>query len=248
MQKDFTMDTLIAAAFDSYQPEFSIQLPALFKSYDETPVGDPLKTKLVEQVALLRKWDYRWAADSVPTTLAVLWGDELWLRSAAPARAAGVSVYEYLATKATAQQRLAALAAVSDKLQADFGSWKTPWGQVNRFQRVSPAIVHPFADAAPSIPVPFPSARWGSLAAFGAQSYKGSKKLYGTAGNSFVAVVELGDTVKARAISAGGQSGNPTSKHFNDQAERYATGNLREVYFYPQQLQGHIERQYHPGE
>jgi hypothetical protein len=28
---------------------------------------------------------------------------------------------------------------------------------------------------------------------------------------------------------------------------RYAAGNLRDVYFYKAQLEGHIERQYHPG-
>ena len=73
--------------------------------------------------------------------------------------------------------------------------------------------------------------------------------MYGTSGNSFVAVVEFGkDGVSARAVSAGGVSGDPASKHFNDQAERYATGNLREVYFYPKQLQGHTERTYHPGQ
>jgi acyl-homoserine lactone acylase PvdQ len=246
--KGFTMDSLTAAAFDSYQPEFAIQIPALLRSYDQTPASDPLKAKLAAQVALLRSWDYRWAADSVACTLAVLWGDALFQRSTADARKAGVSVYEYMATMLTAQQRLAALAEVSDQLQADFGSWQTPWGQKNRFQRISSAIASSFDDAAPSIPVPFPSARWGSLASFGAQPEKGSKKLYGTAGNSFVAVVEFGDKVKARAVSAGGQSGDPRSKHFSDQAARYAAGSLREVYFYPQQLQGHIEKQYHPGQ
>jgi acyl-homoserine-lactone acylase len=60
--------------------------------------------------------------------------------------------------------------------------------------------------------------------------------------------VEFGkDSVKARAVSPGGESGDPLSRHFNDQAERYATGNLREVYFYPGQLKGHTERSYHPG-
>jgi acyl-homoserine-lactone acylase len=76
-----------------------------------------------------------------------------------------------------------------------------------------------------------------------------TKHIYGYSGNSFVAAVEFGpDRVRARAVSAGGESGDPKSKHFNDQAARYATGNLREVYFYPDQLKGHIERQYHPGE
>jgi acyl-homoserine-lactone acylase len=61
-------------------------------------------------------------------------------------------------------------------------------------------------------------------------------------------VVEFGDKVRAKAVTAGGESGSPASPHFNDQAQRYATGNLREVYFYRSQLQGHTQRQYHPGD
>jgi acyl-homoserine-lactone acylase len=75
-----------------------------------------------------------------------------------------------------------------------------------------------------------------------------TKRFYGNYGNSFVAVVEFGKRVRAHAVSAGGQSGNPASPHFNDQAQRYASGDLREVYFYPEQLKGHTERVYHPGE
>src|SRR4029450_1516640 len=100
----------------------------------------------------------------------------------------------------------------------------------------------------PRLPARFPSSRWGSLASFGARTYDGTKRMYGTSGNSFVAVVEFGDRVRAKAVSAGGQSGDPKSKHFNDQATRYATGDLRDVYFYKDQLQGHTERQYHPGQ
>jgi acyl-homoserine-lactone acylase len=61
--------------------------------------------------------------------------------------------------------------------------------------------------------------------------------------------VEFGkDSVRALAVTAGGESGDPRSPHFNDQAERYATGRLRQVYFYPAHLIDHAERQYHPGE
>ena len=63
-----------------------------------------------------------------------------------------------------------------------------------------------------------------------------------------MAVVEFGDSVRAKAVTAGGESGDPASRHFDDQAERYATGNLRDVYFYPSQLKGHVEREYHPGD
>ena len=139
------------------------------------------------------------------------------------------------------------LAAASDKLAADFGNWKTPWGDINRFQRLTDDIVQPFNDAGPSIPVGFTSSRWGSLASFGARAYNGTKKWYGTSGNSFVAVVEFGDSVRAKAVTAGGESGHPASKHFNDEAESLRTGNLRDVYFYKSQLKGHTEKTYHPG-
>ena len=246
-KKDFTLDALIAAGFDSYLPEFETQIPALVTSYEQTPASNPLKKKLAEQIGVIKGWDYRWSATSVPTTLAVYWGDELWTRVTPAARKAGVSTYEYMAKKATAAERLEALAAASDKLAADFGTWQTPWGEVNRFQRLTGDIVQPFNDSGPSIPVPFTSARWGSLASFGSRTYPGTKKMYGSSGNSFVAAVEFGDKVRARAVTAGGLHSDPKNKHFNDQAERYATGNLREVYFYKEQLQGHTEREYHPG-
>jgi acyl-homoserine-lactone acylase len=178
----------------------------------------------------------------------VFWGEELWQRAAADARKAGLTVYEFMETRATAATRLAALAAVVDKLTADFGTGKLPWGEVSRFQRLTGDIVQLFDDTRPSIPVPFTSSRWGSLASFGARSFNGTKKTYGTTGNSFLAAVEFGDRVRARAITAGGQSGDPMSPHFNDQAARYSEGDLRDVYFYPDQLQGHTERTYHPGE
>ncbi len=247
-RKDFSVDALVGAAYDSYLTEFEVLVPTLLAAWDRSPASNPLKAKLSEQIGLLRNWDLRWSVASVPTTLAVFWGEELWQRVSGDARKADISVYEYMEKRTTPVQRLEALAAVSDKLTADFGSWKTPWGDVNRFQRITDDIVQPFSDAAPSTPVGFTSARWGSLASFGARSYKGSKKIYGTSGNSFVAVVEFGDSVRARAVTAGGESGDPSSPHFNDQAPRYSTGDLRDVYFYPVQLNGHTERTYHPGD
>jgi acyl-homoserine-lactone acylase len=247
-KKDFTLDGLIAAAYDSYLPAFDVLMPRLLEAYDAAPAANPLKTKLAEQIKVLRGWDYRWGTNSVPTALAVYWGEELGRRVGDEARKAGVTADHYMMNSATADEQLQSLAAASDKLAADFGKWNTPWGDINRFQRLTGDIVQPFNDAGPSIPVGFTSSRWGSLASFGARSYKDTKKMYGNTGNSFVAVVEFGDTVKARAVSAGGESGDPKSKHFKDQAERYSTGSLRDVYFYPAQLTGHTERQYHPGQ
>jgi acyl-homoserine lactone acylase PvdQ len=197
-------------------------------------------------VGLLRKWDYRWNVTSVPTSLAVFWGEDVRRRLGPNVRRGGIAVGD-LGNSVSPQQLIESLAAASDKLTADFGTWKTPWGDINRFQRLTGDIVQPFNDAGPSIPVGFTSSAWGSLASFGARAYPGTKKWYGTSGNSFVAVVEFGDRVRARAVTAGGESGHPGSPHFNDEAQRYSTGDLREVYFYRAQLKGHTEREYHPG-
>jgi acyl-homoserine-lactone acylase len=245
--KDFTLESLIAAAYDSYLPAFERLLPPLLSAYDALPADSPLRGKLAEQIAALRGWDRRWSVESVPTALAIFWGEALARRVGDEARAAGLPTEEYMVSRATGDERLQALAAATERLTADFGTWRTPWGAINRFQRLTGDIVQPFDDAKPSIPVGFTSSLWGSLASFGARPYPGTKKWYGTSGNSFVAVVEFGDSVRARAVTAGGESGHPESPHFNDEAERYSTGNLREVYFYRSQLRGHTEREYHPG-
>jgi acyl-homoserine lactone acylase PvdQ len=168
--------------------------------------------------------------------------------AARPAREALVPSEDWVATRMPADALLAALATATDKLTADFGAWRTPWGNINRFQRLNGEIVQPFNDDGPSIPVPFTSSLWGSLATFEAQQYSGTHRWYATLGNSFVAVVEFGDKVRAKGVTAGGESGHPASKHFDDETERYASGNLRDIYFYPKQLKGHTERTYHPGE
>lgn len=246
-RKDFTLNSLISAAYDSYLPAFADLIPSLVRAYDQVPAADPLRAKLAEQIAALRTWDFRWSTRSVPTSLAVFYGEALGSRVGDSFLTAEMSEGDTSVDRVPAEQRIQALAAASDRLASDFGSWRTPWGDINRFQRVTGDIVQPFSDARPSIPVGFTSSRWGSLASFGARPYPGTRKWYGTSGNSFVAVVEFGDSVRARAVSAGGESGNPASPHFNDQAPRYSTGDLRDVYFYPSQLKGHTEREYHPG-
>ena len=246
--RDWTMGSLAGAAFDSYLPAFERLIPPLLAAYDKASASDTLKTKLREPITMLRGWNFRWDVASVPTTLAVAWGQGALLRVAADALVARISPQTYIAQRASSDQLLGALAAATDSLTAAFGTWKTPWGEVNRFQRWNDDILPHFDDARPSIPVPFTSGIWGSLASFGARAWPGTHKWYGTSGNSFVAVVEFGDSLRAKAVTAGGESGHPDSPHFTDEAERYASGNLRDVYFYRAQLEGHTEREYHPGE
>ncbi len=247
-RRDFTPEQLRLAAFDSDLPGFARLLPPLVAAYDALPAGDPRRAALAAPLTLLRGWDHRWALDSAATTLAVYWGDTLWRDVGSFAKAERVSVPDYILTRVPAADQLAALQQATDRLTRDFGSWAVPWGTVNRFQRLDDSIVGHFDDAKPSLPVGFTSAQWGSLASFGARPYPNTKRYYGSSGNSFVAIVEFGPRVEAWAVTAGGESGDPASQHFADQAERYTTGDLRPVYFWPDELNGHVERRYQPGQ
>ncbi len=246
-QHAFTYERLRAAAFDSYLPAFARLLPMLTSAYDALPTGDPRRAALAGPVALLRNWDDRWGLDSEATSLAVYWGDTLWTEVGAFAKQERINVPDYIATRISREAKLAALQLATERLTRDFGDWKVPWGRINRFQRLDDSIVAHFDDAKPSIPVAFTSAQWGSLASFGARPYPNTKKYYGTSGNGFVAIVEFGPRVKAWAVTAGGESGDPDSRHFDDQTARYVTGDLRPVYFWPDEIRGHVERSYRPG-
>lgn len=218
-----------------WMPFFAEQLPAMVVAQTRQP--DPARA---DAIALLAAWDHRWNLTSTETSLAVFWADALWERVAAAAGVPLAPIQQALMAKASDAEQLAALDAAIARLTADFGSWRVPWGEINRFQRLDGAIVRTFDDAKPSIPVPFVSANWGSLASFGAQRYPGTRRYYGDYGNSFVAVVEFGPRVRARAVTAGGLSSDPASAHFNDQAKHYAQGTLRTVYFYPEDLAGKV--------
>ena len=244
----WSMDRLQIAAYDSAQPAFETLVPMLIQAWRGLSPNDARRARLAEPIAAMAAWDGRWSITSVPNTLANFWGDELAKLVTSRKWTDNDNMFRHM-ERLTADEKLDAMVRALDRLQRDFGGWRVPWGEINRFQRISPLIDPPFDDKAPSIPVGFTSNRWGSLASFGASQKPGTKRWYGTNGNSFVAVVQFGkDRIQARAVTAGGESGHPASPHFTDEAPRYASGDLREVYFYPNQLKGHTERTYRPGD
>jgi acyl-homoserine-lactone acylase len=247
-QQGFTLDSLVASAYDSYLTAFEPLVPALLKDWEALAPADPLKAQLAAQVASLRGWDLRFTTASVPTSLAVYWGQQMVSSASAAARAKEIPVVDYISTSLTADERLQALVRATAKLEADFGSWQTPWGEINRFQRISGDVDQQYDDSKASYPVAFPSASWGSLASFGMVAKQTTKRIYGDRGNSFVAVVEFGPRLRARSILAGGESANPASKHFSDQAEMYSKGQFKDVLFYKADIEKHLERKYHPGQ
>ena len=242
----YTLNGLVSAAYDPHLPGFDVLIPPLLDAYDHARPADPLHTKLADQIAALRQWNRCWSVSSVATTLAVAWGEALWRKAAIPAHEVSLTAYDTVLARTTPAQRLEALDEASTRLVQDFGTWRMPWGDVNRFQRLTDALTPAFSDAKPSLPVGFTSAKWGSLASITGPASPDVKKRYGSSGNSFVAAVEFSNPVRAVAVTAGGESGDPASPHFDDQAVRYTTGALREVYFTPAQVLAHAERSYHP--
>jgi acyl-homoserine-lactone acylase len=243
---DVTLDSLIAAGYDGHLTAFDVLLPPLFAAYDALPAADPQRAALGEAIAALRAWNRRTSADSVPTAVAIFWGQEMVERKGAAARDADEPVYDYLVDKLTDAERIEALSAALEKLQRDFGGWQTPWGEINRFQRLTDDIVQPFDDAKPSLPVGFAPAQWGALASFDGSKPRKTKKIYGSSGNSFIAAVDFGPTIHAKALMSGGESGDPSSPHFTDQALMFSQGRFRDVLFYPEDVRAHAERSYQP--
>jgi len=186
------------------------------------------------------------STDSIAMTLAHHYGIQYGETGANP-KFGGAELIDYFGTQSPEMERLNVFQTTLANLERDFGSWETPWGDINRFQRLTGDIQQPHDDAAPSHAVGLASGRWGALASFGAKRYPGTKKIYGSSGNSFVAVVEFGEKVKAKSLLAGGQSGDPESPHFDDQVNRYLDADFKTVAYYDEDVEKRARETYAPG-
>ncbi len=238
--KKLNLDTFLELAYDPYLPAFSFLIPELLGSISST-----IPAAYAPAMELLRTWDYRTSKESVAMSIAHFYGENYQRRFRSLSRFAEPNPNAIIPTPAELQT---VLIQTLEQMNADFGSWNTPWGQINRFQRLSGDINAGFDDTKPYIPIGMASGNWGALAAYGARATENTKRLYGYRGNSFVAVVEFGEKVRAKSILAGGQQANPNSPHFFDQAQRYADAQFKEVPFYREDVEKRKVRSYHPGE
>jgi acyl-homoserine lactone acylase PvdQ len=242
----YTLDSLIKLAHDPYLPAFEKLIPGLVKAYESHGDKNP---KLREPIAILKQWwDLKTSKESVAMTLAHYYGTMYGQIGNAPEGFSDMEKMNYFGTDSPYVERLKVFEAVIERLVDDFGTWDIPWGEVNRYQRLNGDIHQAFNDNLPSLPIGFASGRWGALAAYGVSYTNNTKKIYGTRGNSFVAVVEFGDKVKAKSMLAGGQSGDPKSPHFDDQIQDYAAMKFKEVAFYKEDVLKRAEETYRPGE
>ncbi|QCW98609.1 acylase [Aggregatimonas sangjinii] len=241
-KKGYTLDSLIALAHDPYLPAFAVMIPGLIKNYNRYDDKNP---KLREPMEVLEAWDYTTSKESVAMTLAHFYGTRYYQKGKYPEGMTAMERAEFWGSEDGEQTKF--FEETIDQLTADFGTWNIPWGEVNRYQRLNGDIRQAFDDSKPSIPIGFASGTWGALAAYGARYTNNTKKIYGTRGNSFVAAVEFGEKVKAKTILAGGQSGNPDSPHFDDQIQKYADVDWKEVPYYKEDVLKRAKETYNPG-
>ena len=242
---ELTLDELITLAYDPYLPGFEKLIGGLVDAYDQSPIKH---VKLIEPINVLRGWDFKVNEASVAMTLAHYYGLYYAANGEMQEGMSYMDRIDSYGTSSDSEERLAFFKTVIENLETDFGTWNLPWGEVNRFQRLDGAVKSRFDDDLPSVPVGLASGRWGALAAYGSRTFEGTKKLYGYRGNSFVAVVEFGEKVKAKSLLAGGQSNNPESPHFDDQIDPYVNVQFKDVAFYKEDIENRAERTYRPGE
>jgi acyl-homoserine-lactone acylase len=254
-EKDYTIDKVIAAGYDTYLSAFEKLIPALLYAFEKNiPVTDSVYSQLAQPVSVLKNWDLRCGENSIATTLAIEWGQKLL---PAMIKSADEDEYEYV-DQVKRTEKFIAVAKPADlitpllevviDLQNKFGTWQVSWGSINRYQRLSADIDQQYNDDKPSIPVGFASSAWGMLPSYTARYYPDTKKRYGVNGNSFICAVEFGKKIKAKSLLAGGESGDINSKHFSDQALMYSKGQFKDVLFYKEDVLKHAEKIYHPGE
>jgi len=244
--KKLTLDGLIAKGYDHYLAAFDVLLPALFKAYDLAPDSD--KQQLAEPIAVLKTWDRRSAINSAATTLAVEWGT-LMMRALPPAKTSEAGTYQTervknLVKNINARRCINLFNDAVNNLDKRYDTWKTPWGDINRYQRPADGIS--FNDSLPSLPVGQTSSVFGQLPSFVSHTIN-TRKRYGYSGNSFIAAVEFGTRIKAKTIVTGGESFNSASKNYTDQAGMYIEGKFKDVLFYKRDVLKHAKKTYHPG-
>ncbi|MCF1752227.1 acylase [Mariniradius sediminis] len=247
-QKNLTLESLITIAYEPTLMAFKPLVPSLVKAFENLPDTDLRKILLLQPLGVLASWDLKTGVESVGTTLGVFWANQLMADARDLERPWDAYIFDFLAKETSDEMKIAAFEKALEKLKSDFGTWEMPWGEVNRFQRISGEIEPHFDDTQASFPVGMNSSMWGSLAAYGSRPHPNTKKWYGNVGNSFVAVVEFGEKVKAKSLLAGGQSGDPSSPHFADQAEMYAHGKFKDVSFYREDVVKNTKKTYRPGE
>jgi penicillin amidase len=225
----FSFEDWARAGFDTYVIQAETEIPDLVKAWEKNP-----NAKVRDAVTELQNWDHISRTSSVPMTLYMLWRERQY--GTAVIRADGK------------EDPVQSLEKAIDKLTTTFGTWRVPWGDLNRLERRQSGGEEPFRDDVKSLPVAGAPGDVGIVFNFYARPEKDQKRRYGVAGHSFISVVDFGPQVEARSVLVFGENSDPASPHYFDQSEIYARQEFKSAYFSLEDIKAHLERSYHPGE
>lgn len=238
--KDFSFEAWAKYAFDTTILEAESRIPEVVDEWKKLLEKEPERAeKIREVVELLGDWDCVSTVHSVPMTLTAMTFERVL-----PMVRRG-DIFNY--------PRIRALEAAIADLEEKFGTWKVAWGEINRLQRIHGSQINmlgagEFSDELPSLPVAGAPGPLGVVFNFYTLPQEGQKRRYGVAGHSFVGVVELSDKVQAKTVLQFGNSGDPKSPHWFDQAELYATGQFKPSWYERTDFEANSLVSYHPGE
>jgi acyl-homoserine-lactone acylase len=227
--QDATFEQFARIVWDSRLSEADAALAALSTELAAMPASAARDT-LAHVMQRLNAWDRVADTASVETTWFVL--------------AAERSI---IARQAGAQSASPWLDALTDALHRLRETWNTidvPWGSLNRHQRPLPGADLVLDPSRPSLAVGGAPGALGAAFTFNSAPFGAATPRLGRGGNSFVKVIAFGPNLRAGSILNYGQSGDPDSPHFFDQAALYARREFKPAWFERADVEANAVRSY----